>query len=284
MPPSSVPHFLRQWLSNPRTHLHRENRHARTSPCSVPDSGDCRRDTRSTPSHSPPIRPATRRRPRVRRPVAQHRRDLLRRPGLRRPGLLRLEDQQDAATWTAWPPRACGSPVFYVAQAVCSASRTALLTGCYPNRVGHPRRAGARPDHGIHDNEITLAEVAKKRGLRHGHLRQVAPGPPSASSCPRATASTNTSACPTPTTCGRSIPSGKAFPPLPLIEGEQARSRPCPTRRADHHATPSGPCEFIEKNKDRPFLLYLAAHHAPRAAARLRRVRAARRARGSTAT
>src|SRR5262249_59937940 len=25
---------------------------------------------------------------------------------------------------------------FYVAQAVCSASRTALLTGCYPNRVG----------------------------------------------------------------------------------------------------------------------------------------------------
>src|SRR5688500_12355151 len=25
---------------------------------------------------------------------------------------------------------------FYAAQAVCSASRTALLTGCYPNRVG----------------------------------------------------------------------------------------------------------------------------------------------------
>ncbi len=25
---------------------------------------------------------------------------------------------------------------FYVAQAVCSASRTAFLTGCYPNRLG----------------------------------------------------------------------------------------------------------------------------------------------------
>ena len=30
---------------------------------------------------------------------------------------------------------------FYVAQAVCSASRAALLTGCYPNRIGI---AGAR--------------------------------------------------------------------------------------------------------------------------------------------
>lgn len=30
---------------------------------------------------------------------------------------------------------------FYVAQAVCSASRAALLTGTYPNRVGTDRRA-----------------------------------------------------------------------------------------------------------------------------------------------
>ena len=25
---------------------------------------------------------------------------------------------------------------FYVAQAICSASRSAFLTGCYPNRIG----------------------------------------------------------------------------------------------------------------------------------------------------
>jgi arylsulfatase len=36
---------------------------------------------------------------------------------------------------------------FYAAQAVCSASRAALLTGCYPNRWhSHPPRA--QPRHG----------------------------------------------------------------------------------------------------------------------------------------
>src|ERR1051325_7768311 len=53
---------------------------------------------------------------------------------------------------------------FYVGQAVCSASRAALLTGCYPNRVGIQ---GALPPHsrtGIHSNEVTLAEILKGRG------------------------------------------------------------------------------------------------------------------------
>ena len=35
---------------------------------------------------------------------------------------------------------------FYVAQAVCSASRAALLTGSYPNRVGIQRRAEPHGD------------------------------------------------------------------------------------------------------------------------------------------
>src|SRR5437764_9025019 len=53
---------------------------------------------------------------------------------------------------------------FYVAQAVCSASRAALLTGCYSNRVGILGALGPSSKHGIHANEITLAQLLKSRG------------------------------------------------------------------------------------------------------------------------
>ncbi len=53
---------------------------------------------------------------------------------------------------------------WYVAQAVCSASRAALLTGCYPNRVGILGALGPRSQIGIHADETTLAEVCRSQG------------------------------------------------------------------------------------------------------------------------
>src|SRR5438477_3144039 len=47
---------------------------------------------------------------------------------------------------------------FYVAQAVCSASRAALLTGCYPNRVGILGALNPASKIGISNGEKTLAE------------------------------------------------------------------------------------------------------------------------------
>ena len=53
---------------------------------------------------------------------------------------------------------------FYVAQPVCSASRSALLTGCYPNRIGITGALNPHATTGIHEDEVTLAELCKSKG------------------------------------------------------------------------------------------------------------------------
>jgi hypothetical protein len=53
---------------------------------------------------------------------------------------------------------------FHVAQPVCSASRAALLTGCYPSRVGIMGALGPRSAIGLNPDEVTLAELVKPKG------------------------------------------------------------------------------------------------------------------------
>ncbi len=53
---------------------------------------------------------------------------------------------------------------FHVAQPICSASRCALLTGCYPNRIGIHGALGPRSKVGISSDEMTLAELVKQKG------------------------------------------------------------------------------------------------------------------------
>ena len=52
---------------------------------------------------------------------------------------------------------------FYVSQAVCSASRTSLLTGCYNVRVGIQGALGPASKIGIHENETTLGELCRQK-------------------------------------------------------------------------------------------------------------------------
>jgi len=145
---------------------------------------------------------------------------------------------------------------FYVAQAVCSASRAALLTGCYPNRIGILYALGPKSKHGIHENEMTIAEFLKQRGYATaiygkwhlGHHPQFLPTrhgfddyfglPYSNDMWPK----------------HPELP--KNYPDLPLIEGEkiiaynpdQSKLTTWYTERA---------LKFIEQNTDRPFLLYV---------------------------
>jgi len=150
---------------------------------------------------------------------------------------------------------------FYVAQAVCSASRAALLTGCYSNRVSILGALGPGAKHGIHENEITIAELVKQKdyataiyGKWHlGHREKFLPTnhgfdeyfglPYSNDMWPY----------------HPERPDG--FPPLPLIEGTDTvqfleEQSQLTTWYAEHAV------QFIKNNKNRPFFLYLA-HSMP---------------------
>lgn len=53
---------------------------------------------------------------------------------------------------------------FYVANSVCSPSRAALLTGCYPDRVGISNVLFPRHKEGLNPAETTIADVLKAKG------------------------------------------------------------------------------------------------------------------------
>ena len=53
---------------------------------------------------------------------------------------------------------------FLAAQPISGASRAGLLTGCYPNRIGFSGAPGPDSNYGIHPDEMTLGEVLKQKG------------------------------------------------------------------------------------------------------------------------
>jgi len=94
---------------------------------------------------------------------------------------------------------------FLAAQAVCSASRASLMTGCYPNRVGISGALGPSAQVGLNPNEETLAELLKARGYATGILANGI-WVPNNRFCPSNRALTSFTASLTPMICGHSIP------------------------------------------------------------------------------
>ncbi len=153
---------------------------------------------------------------------------------------------------------------FYVAQAVCSASRAALLTGCYPNRIGIQGALGPQSKTGIHSNEVTIAELLKQRGYATaiygkwhlGHQPQFLP--------PRH-GFDDYFGLPYSNDMWPHHPTSKTnYPPLPLIEGEQTvQLMPDQTQLTTWYTERA--VGFIERNKDHPFFLYVphAMPHVP---------------------
>jgi arylsulfatase A-like enzyme len=144
---------------------------------------------------------------------------------------------------------------FYAAQPVCSASRAALLTGCYPNRIGILGALGPRARHGISDQEKTIADVLKTRGYATaiygkwhlGHHPRF---------LPTRHGFDDYFGLPYSNDMWPKHPMAR-FPPLPLIEGEKVIARnPDQTRLTTWYTERA--VNFIDKNKDRPFFLYVA--------------------------
>jgi arylsulfatase len=87
------------------------------------------------------------------------------------PNLDRLANQGMQFTW------------YYCPQAVSSASRAGLLTGCYPNRIGISGALMPSAINGINSDETTIAELLKTKGYHTGilgkwhlgHLKQFLP-------------------------------------------------------------------------------------------------------------
>ncbi|MEO6808435.1 MAG: sulfatase, partial [Isosphaeraceae bacterium] len=149
---------------------------------------------------------------------------------------------------------------FYVAQAVCSASRAALLTGCYSNRVGILGALGPASKIGIADGETTMAEMLKMRGYATAifgkwHLGR------DPRFLPTRHGFDEYLGLPYSNDMWPKHPTNKSFPALPLINGEKVVAlNPDQTTLTTSYA--DGAVRFIEKNKDRPFFLYLA-HSMP---------------------
>ncbi|MEO5603800.1 MAG: sulfatase [Cyclobacteriaceae bacterium] len=162
---------------------------------------------------------------------------------------------------------------FYAAQAVCSASRAAILTGCYPNRIGIHGALSPWSKIALHPEEETLAEVLKMAGYQTGmagkwHLGDKEPYLPLQQGFDEYLGLPYSNDMWPVDYDGKSITDSAdhrfRYPPLPLIDGnqkikvieslnDQAGLTAAYTKRA---------CQFIRKNKENPFFFYLS-HSMP---------------------
>lgn len=145
---------------------------------------------------------------------------------------------------------------FYVAQAVCSASRAALLTGAYPNRVGILGALMPTSEIGISDGETTLGQLVKARGYATAiygkwHLGHLPPFLPTRHGFD------DYLGLPYSNDMWPNHPEKMKFPPLPLYSRDAVLTiNPDQSQLTGEYARRA--VGFIEAHRERPFFVYLA--------------------------
>lgn len=147
----------------------------------------------------------------------------------------------------------------FYAQPVCTPSRAALLTGCYPMRVGLPNVLNAEAKTGINSSEITIAKLLKSRGYATACIGKWHLGH-HPKFLPARHGFDYYYGLPYSNDMGRKKP-------VPLIRGEKIIEQPANQDTLTQRYTQEA-LKFIEANKDRPFFLYLphTMVHVPLAA------------------
>lgn len=156
---------------------------------------------------------------------------------------------------------------FYSAQPVCSASRAGLLTGCYPNRIGISGALFPYDTVGIHNGELTIAEMLKAKGYATaifgkwhlGWQQQFLPLQHGFDEFTGLPYSNDMWPVKPDGTRAQSGEHRSNFPDLPLISGNETASLISSYKDQDKLTTlyTEKAVDFIDRNKDKPFFLYL---------------------------
>ncbi len=157
---------------------------------------------------------------------------------------------------------------FHVAQPVCSASRAALLTGCYPNRIGIHGALGPNAKVGLNPSEVTIARMLKDHGYRTAHFGKWHLGdapeflPPAHGFDVSLGIPYSGDMWPYHPEAGPG-----AYPPLPLVENGKVVERGLDAAAQETLTTryAQGAVKFIRENQSQPFFLYVAPNqpHVP---------------------
>ncbi len=146
---------------------------------------------------------------------------------------------------------------FYVAQAVCSASRAALLTGTYPNRIGIHGALGPASRTGISDQEVTIAQMLKPKGYATSIIGKWHLGD-SPQFLPTRHGFDEYFGLPYSNDMWPNHPEAKpgTYPPLPLIEADSVLQL-MPDQSTLTRLYTERAVQFIESHANTPFFLYV---------------------------